>query len=316
MNLKADLSQGDYWAVNQILSKNLHNADEQCLKYTTELMDKLEQTKTQYADEDAVTDDIVGQAYVEQFGAEVFQRAENAVHADQATRQTADTYQAAATFLEVNNIWGPLSAEIASQIKYAKYHAVRILKALKAGEDPNASNPKEPVPDELEDLKMEDAPAAGSRFRPHVVDDEDEEQAPMTRGIPAQHDPAPPSLPDTPMPAPDAFDDPELSIPSVPTTHPFSPPPPTEPPTTTLPDPPPAPPQAPKPKAPALAPRVIRTLPPQAAPTPGTGSAPVDEEAVMQAQKHAKWAISALNFEDVPTAISELRLALQQLGGG
>jgi vacuolar protein sorting-associated protein VTA1 len=35
----------------------------------------------------------------------------------------------------------------------------------------------------------------------------------------------------------------------------------------------------------------------------------------MSAQKHAKWANSALNFEDVPTAIKELRAALKDLTG-
>jgi len=40
----------------------------------------------------------------------------------------------------------------------------------------------------------------------------------------------------------------------------------------------------------------------------------VDEEAMMKAQKHARWAISALNFEDVPTAIKEFQLALHMLG--
>jgi len=39
-----------------------------------------------------------------------------------------------------------------------------------------------------------------------------------------------------------------------------------------------------------------------------------DEEAIMKAQKHARWAISALNFEDVNTAIKELRGALETLG--
>jgi vacuolar protein sorting-associated protein VTA1 len=39
-----------------------------------------------------------------------------------------------------------------------------------------------------------------------------------------------------------------------------------------------------------------------------------DDEAVLAAQKHAKWAISALNFEDVDTAVKELRIALQSLG--
>lgn len=39
-----------------------------------------------------------------------------------------------------------------------------------------------------------------------------------------------------------------------------------------------------------------------------------DEEAIMKAQKHARWAISALNFEDVKTAVKELRGALESLG--
>ncbi|KAJ0165372.1 hypothetical protein CTA2_11478, partial [Colletotrichum tanaceti] len=43
-------------------------------------------------------------------------------------------------------------------------------------------------------------------------------------------------------------------------------------------------------------------------------SAPSDEMDLPKAQKHAKWAISALNFEDVPTAVKELRNALAALG--
>jgi vacuolar protein sorting-associated protein VTA1 len=39
-----------------------------------------------------------------------------------------------------------------------------------------------------------------------------------------------------------------------------------------------------------------------------------DQKDINQAQKHAKWAISALNFEDVPTAVKELRNALAMLG--
>lgn len=34
---------GEYWIVNQILSKGLHNGDNETLQYTTNLMDKLEQ---------------------------------------------------------------------------------------------------------------------------------------------------------------------------------------------------------------------------------------------------------------------------------
>lgn len=43
------------------------------------------------------------------------------------------------------------------------------------------------------------------------------------------------------------------------------------------------------------------------------GNFTVDDAAMSQAQKHARWAISALNFEDVPTAVRELRRALESL---
>jgi vacuolar protein sorting-associated protein VTA1 len=39
-----------------------------------------------------------------------------------------------------------------------------------------------------------------------------------------------------------------------------------------------------------------------------------DDMAIAKAQKHARWAISALNFEDAETAVKELRAALQTLG--
>jgi vacuolar protein sorting-associated protein VTA1 len=39
-----------------------------------------------------------------------------------------------------------------------------------------------------------------------------------------------------------------------------------------------------------------------------------DDVAIAKAQKHARWAISALNFEDADTAVKELRAALETLG--
>jgi vacuolar protein sorting-associated protein VTA1 len=40
----------------------------------------------------------------------------------------------------------------------------------------------------------------------------------------------------------------------------------------------------------------------------------IDDVAMAKAQKHARWAISALNFEDVNTAVQELQEALRTLG--
>jgi vacuolar protein sorting-associated protein VTA1 len=56
--------------------------------------------------------------------------------------------------------------------------------------------------------------------------------------------------------------------------------------------------------------------PPPSAPTmPALTSAPPTRKQVEQTQKHARWAISALEFDDIETARSELRKALATIGG-
>jgi vacuolar protein sorting-associated protein VTA1 len=61
-------------------------------------------------------------------------------------------------------------------------------------------------------------------------------------------------------------------------------------------------------------PTAIPVAPPVTYAPARVGAAVADEAAMVGAQKHAKWAISALNFEDVPTAVRELRAALELLG--
>lgn len=50
-------------------------------------------------------------------------------------------------------------------------------------------------------------------------------------------------------------------------------------------------------------------------PMPALTSAPPTRKQVEQTQKHARWAISALEFDDIETARSELRKALATIGG-
>ncbi|KAF3891709.1 DUF605-domain-containing protein [Trichophyton interdigitale] len=398
----------NFWAVTQILDKHLHQTDEECLKYTTELMDKLEKFKKEHSNDDTITDDTAGQAYVEQFALETFQRAENAVRANKASMQTADTFQAAATFLDLGQAWGQPDAETASKIKYAKYHAVRIMKAIKAGEDPNTSNPKnteaspetsslpegtvapgdtqtpQEVPRKARQPSVEDIPddfdkvqsklAAQSSLNESLHPSRSSSAAPPPRPTSALNIPnAPTSAPGSGMPSPPIsippgmvdFDDSlrqrpsQLSratvpdLPAAPSDFPspassnadlpsqlgqksdFSslnvfqsfPPPATEPefpPTeshalgppprtspgmgvdrTSHPQPPMVPPITQIPKD---------TLPVSSS-THGASSSSqaVDEEAISNAQKHARWAVSALNFDDVNTAIKELQKALNFL---
>ncbi|KAF7911483.1 uncharacterized protein EAF01_002990 [Botrytis porri] len=406
----------EYWIVNQILSKGLHAGDAETLQYTTTLMEKLERIKSENPNNDAIMDDTAGQAYCEQFGMEIFSRADRAVEANKATKQTAENFQAAATFLELLNIWSPPDAETQAKIKYAKWNAVRIVKALKEGKDPNESNPKpQPTPkDELPTLDPNDPEVqslgeqkAQQASVEDVTDEQDQLEANLARqssldrslhpskqvsarGSPnnesAPFEPFPrdgfpfnavqddnvsalePSpkdrngsigggyFPEVPTftsgprdatlptaPAPDtAFDlglpdtsslvAPGIS-PGIPSGMELSPdfqsfPPPTLPgeqPSVTTPQDfyrqPPSSDygkvhvsptnQTYQPRPPPSNDFTAPIVPPL---TQARGQLNTDDEAIAKAQKHARWAISALNFEDAETAVKELRAALQTLG--
>jgi vacuolar protein sorting-associated protein VTA1 len=66
--------------------------------------------------------------------------------------------------------------------------------------------------------------------------------------------------------------------------------------------------------APRQNPYAQPAAPPPPAASSSQGPFRDDEESIRQATKHAKWAISALNFDDSATAVKELRIALQALG--
>lgn len=309
-------------------------------------------------------------------------------------RQTATTFDAAATFFHVANIWGPVNQETQQKIKYAKWNAARIIKAIKEGKDPNESNPKpeEPALPELDpnDPAVQSLNGAVSNTAPRPATVEEVPDADLAR------DAAGVSLPHSPVSAgPSPVSDGGLQLPGVPTQlsqpaesgyfgaeptlppppHGFGreqappdlPPPPTgwtalQPGTGTSPSPaawsqPPSSQAAgagfyDQQSAPPAAPPTFATSPPSTAavaspsvsspivpyqmnvaPTANTarpaapavapsatyapartGGFATDEAAMVGAQKHARWAISALNFEDVPTAVRELRNALELLG--
>ncbi|KIW07851.1 uncharacterized protein PV09_01766 [Verruconis gallopava] len=376
----------NYFVVNQILNKGLHTESNECMAYTTTLMDKLETFKNENADNDAVHDDVAAQAYIEQFAQDVFNRADTAMMSNKATAQTAQTFQAASTLLDLLAIWQtPLSQEIAVKSKYAKFHALRIAKALRSGEDPNLSNPtREPhteppalSPDDPEVRRInglqptvEDVP--DSSLLPSASDNPPADALSPTTHVQTAPTAAPrpevpsvgasasdgyfpiiptftseqaaPSLPTAPedsapnvtMVSPGSTSAPMSSPaanfyiaqgrpiePSVPAESPGQPqvqpvaPSQYHMPTPTAPHQFISPPQQTTLSAPSLAPQPsIQAQQPALTQLPQTmpGQYNRDDESIMQAQKHAKWAISALNFEDVDTAVKELRIALRALG--
>ena len=340
-------------------------------------------------------------------------------------RQTADTFQAAATFLELCQIWGLLDSGLAAKIKFAKYHALRIAKAVKAGEDPNESNPSMEGQEAEKDGPSgeQDGPTiavtehtdqeAAEKMRQATVEDAVDDADSMQRKLAQQSSldeslhpsrmaspvPARPGVQKTAsttsaasasssgMPSPNIFPASMLDmdnrmrqrpsalasyitpdLPAAPSdfaspassvagTPSLGAPPEAFPPVSTFqsfppPDPAALPPQATlEPvgsplESPAPSEHNSRPLPPQdygrsthlpptsvkpssaprsaprsisqttsSIPAATRGAAPdVDEDSIAQAQKHARWAVSALTFDDVNTAVKELRNALASLG--
>lgn len=105
-------------------------------------------------------------------------------------RQTADTLHAAATFLELCQIWGALEPDLASKIKFAKYHAVRIARAIKAGEDPNLSNPtvETPAPLEQPEIPSTNAEPPGLQNIHNAENQTHVSRQPTVEDVPDGHD--------------------------------------------------------------------------------------------------------------------------------
>ncbi|OQE11972.1 hypothetical protein PENFLA_c066G00242 [Penicillium flavigenum] len=143
----------------------------QCCNGQLELTESsTSQFKSHNRNNETVIDGIAASALVGHFGLEVFTHAEAAMDANKVTEHTADSFQAASLFLELCQIWGAPGPNIARRIKFGKYHAVRIVKAIKNGEDPNATNtvPKEEEQESItaQEIQVFDESVAEQASRP------------------------------------------------------------------------------------------------------------------------------------------------------
>ena len=264
--------------------------------------------------------------------------------------------------------------ETTSKIKFAKYHALRIAKAIKAGEDPNASNPvPEPSPvvgaqhlDQIDpDVQVLNTGIMdAARKQPSVEEVPEDHDLHTAKDAPAlsppdenyYHPSAAPEVsplepsseehklsdssgyfPDVPQDVgrPQQEDVPAVGMPrrspmfGQNTSKPDFLPPGSHPSALPFAHPPVVDENQNAPAAPHAS-TFQQFVPTNVQPAPdhserfdsrkGVVRQQVidqlkdDEVSVAAAQKHAKFAISALNFEDVHTAVKELREALEVLG--
>lgn len=247
------------------------------------------------------------------------------------TRLQADTFDAAATFFDITHEWGTPEPEVLKKIKFAKWNAARILKAIRDGRDPNQSNPKveedagslasvaDPVFREItspvgtqsavtttegasDAAESRAPPPAQGYFPPASASANIFAASPLSQGFgPSASGEALPPAPMSPASSPDVHIPLQSSTQIAEKVPRQVTPPPPEPSWTT---------PAAATSQPAHIPERQAASQVPALPAEFTPS----HKNIEQAQKHAKWAISALNFDDTPTAVQELRNALAMLG--
>lgn len=304
-------NSGKLHAVQQALGTKLHLTDNEVAAFVGALLDEVESLKVSNETliseqgQAILNDEDVAQAYVENFALKVFAKADKDVYNKTSGKGTVQTFIAAATFLDLLKIFqNPLEKDVADKIRYSKYQATRIIKAIKNGEDPNLYDPpavekEEERVDELLDQKQTE-----------VSEEAEEDQSEPQFSLPsaASHDPsAEPrsSVSSNPvgnggLPSVPSFS-PDRAPPSVSAEHvtpSYSPSPP----------PPPVVPVVQQPAVPTpqavhghhMTQQEVQTL-------------MNETEVIASAQKHAKFAISALNYEDMTTAVRELTAALDLL---
>ncbi|KAG6380887.1 Vta1 like-domain-containing protein [Boletus reticuloceps] len=173
-----------YWCAYYAaqLGISLKTQDTNSHKLLLGLLDALERLKKEIGPDDTIDIEPASAAYVENFALKVFKSADDEDRAGNATKSIAKKFLVAANFFEVLRVFPKtdISESSESKLKYAKWKAVDIAKALREGRRPT------PGP-------------AGSQLDPElasslpVSDQFDSEQHPPTPPRPVPREPSPPT---------------------------------------------------------------------------------------------------------------------------
>ena len=266
-------------------------------QFLSDLLDDLEKTKSTLAGNEQISNEIIGFSHVEAFALRVFNNSDNEDRNGQASKKTARGFFAASLFLEVLSVFGDLSDDIRQKIKYAKFKAADILKALNEGKIPQPGAPGETAQDVQVPNTSEPVPETVSQ------------QPPFDQEPP--YDPYKPKI-QSPM---NTYIDQPPIIPSPVTSKTIEP---TQQPTPYIAPLIQQPPQNPHYIAPVIAQPPHQVAPPITfIPTQNEYNIPgdvdpftIDHQTITNAQKAAKFAISALQYEDINSAVDHLKRAI------
>ncbi|KAJ2899542.1 hypothetical protein IWW38_000949 [Coemansia aciculifera] len=242
--------------------------------FLAQLLDQLEAEKQRIADSPHMQDDTTASQHVLGFALRVFAKADTEDREGRASKATARTFIVASQFLQILSSFGNGGGVTEDVAEKIKYAKWRAAEILKAAREGRLSSPPPPGPAPA-------AAAAAAVQSPPPADVLGWPSPPTTATTAAAasfpHQPSPPPLP--------AASESPAFVPVL---------------AANLPPPPPPPPLLSQPLSPSSTP----ALDPDQM---------LDPVVAKKAQKLARWAISALEYDDVNNAIENLREAIKVL---
>ncbi|XP_026750990.1 vacuolar protein sorting-associated protein VTA1 homolog [Galleria mellonella] len=248
------------------------------------LMDWLEEAKKTNKDNEAISNEVAAQAHLENYALKLFMYADKQDREQNYGKNVVKAFYTAGMIYDVLTTFGELTDEATQNRKYAKWKAAYIHNCLKNGETPV------PGPMQSEDSEQnEDGSANNSQ------------DTATTPQVPGFLPVTPATLPNVPSNFNNSLPDPNAAMRAASQLPPV--------------------PYTPDPNPGGFVPYDPSQQPQPAQPTPlygdnTTSVAQLTPDQIAKAQKYCKWAGSALNYDDVKTAITNLRNALELLQTG
>ncbi|XP_023696732.1 vacuolar protein sorting-associated protein VTA1 homolog [Paramormyrops kingsleyae] len=245
----------------------------ECRKFLIKLMDQLETMKKELHDNESITQEVVGNAHIENYALKMFLYADNEDRTGRFHKNMVKSFYTSSLLLDVLSVFGELSEENMQHRKYARWKATYIHNCLKNGETPQAG----PIAMEGEAYDDDFGIEGGAQSMPPNSPPHTQPSMPPPAGFtniqipPGAHAPA-----NTPAEVPPPAGEPVKPVP-VPRT------------------------------IPAVDPSLLST---------NQGDVRLTPEDFTRAQKYCKYAGSALQYEDVITAVQNLQKALKLLTTG
>ncbi|KAH8275000.1 hypothetical protein KR018_008741 [Drosophila ironensis] len=274
-----------YWARLYALQVGLKASTQtgEETKLLLAIMDWLEQVKKQQAENEAVTNEVAAQAHIENYALKLFLYADKQDREENFGKNVVKAFYSSGVLYDILQTFGELSEEALHNRKYAKWKAAYIHNCLKNGETP--------IPGPLPDDDDDEAELTGEG-------DNDNANADPAAGAPSEEDaaPAPEDAPNITPPTAEEFLENPNKLPSPPVEEekpggfvPYVP--------------------NPAQPHPAAAATIYQPVEPVAGVT-------ITPDQMITAQKYCKYASSALNYDDVKTALENLQKAIKLLSTG